>query len=431
VAKRLICVACCIVTALCCVHIPSAAKDESVYFPNGDADRNGIIDGSDLLTVRQGILGISKLDSEAAAYADFNADGSCDSTDMLLLSQHILNIRPLPSDVTHIYGGTRDAWLWPFSRTSIWNMPLGSEAQYEPAGFKSSYCIGFDREYHAVAGSDATLRNVYAPGGASRWPGNTSWLLGRIYIDDDTIIPESSGNACTAILQPDGCTIEQCQPTCRPEAGSNLVGWLYGKDGVDIYSDGIGGTHYGSGLSAFGGSIRPGDLTSDEPIRHALKINVWANKYCYYGEDVKGFVWPADRCDSYANTEGHKLKYGGSNNKLAMGTLLALPRNITPESLGITSKPGKKIFYALQNYGAYIADDSAWNSYDFSISDDAANEFQRVYGYSFNSTSNSPNAIFGEMQAIIGNLCIITNNSPSSVGGGGTPCKPLAPNFAD
>ena len=27
--------------------------------------------------------------------------------------------------------GERDPWLWPFSRDSIWNMPIGSDAKYE------------------------------------------------------------------------------------------------------------------------------------------------------------------------------------------------------------------------------------------------------------------------------------------------------------
>ena len=30
----------------------------------------------------------------------------------------------------------RDPFQWPFTSTSIWNMPIGSNSVYQPAGFK-------------------------------------------------------------------------------------------------------------------------------------------------------------------------------------------------------------------------------------------------------------------------------------------------------
>ena len=44
------------------------------------------------------------------------------------------------------YSGTRDPWLWPFSATSIWNMPIGSEAKLQKANFKDAYGIAIDDE---------------------------------------------------------------------------------------------------------------------------------------------------------------------------------------------------------------------------------------------------------------------------------------------
>ena len=40
------------------------------------------------------------------------------------------------------FPGQRDPWLWPFASNSIWNMPIGSEARYVPAGLKAQG--GFD-----------------------------------------------------------------------------------------------------------------------------------------------------------------------------------------------------------------------------------------------------------------------------------------------
>ncbi len=44
------------------------------------------------------------------------------------------------------------------------------------------------------------------------------------------------------------------------------------KPSVDLYGDGAYGAHWGSGLSALGGSIHLGELLSPEPMRHALKV---------------------------------------------------------------------------------------------------------------------------------------------------------------
>ena len=321
-----------------------------------------------------------------------------------------------------IYPGTRDPWLWPFSRDSIWNMPIGSDAEYVSANLQPSYFFGVDHERHIKLKASDPIREVRAPSQWNkRWPG--TGLQRKMPVPDNLIIPDAQGqstpNECSAFLMPDGRTIKQLEPTCRVEYGKHIVGYLY--DDVDIYSQGIGGTHYGSGLSAIGGSIRKGELTSDEPIRHALKINVWGEKYLYYGTEALGYRWPADRADSYA-----PMTYGGSNPKLVMGSLLALPRNLKPSDLGIQTEPAKKIFYALQDYGAYISDDSAWDSYDIPAELGVTDEVKEKYGYSMTGSSGP---FVSDMQKIIPKLMIIDNNAAGSVGGGGKPCRPLAPNL--
>lgn len=319
----------------------------------------------------------------------------------------------------------RDAWKQPFSKYSIWNMPVGSGAVLEKANLQRSYWLGVDKEYFVKAKADDPVVNVYSPSSwAKRLPGNE--LLGQIQVPDNFFVNDCKGsntpNNCATILSPDGRTYYQLEPACRtPEYKDRIIGWLYSPQGQDLYGDGIGGSHYGSGLSSIGGTIRSGELTSNEPITHALKINVWAEKYLYYGEDVKGFIYPADRCDSYAATT-----YGGTNPKLTMGTLLVIPQGITPESLGINTEIGKKIFYALQNYGAYIVDDSAWDCYALSVENTVVDEVKEKYGISLSGDSG---AYFEDIQKMIENLHIVTNNTKDSIGGGGTPVKPLAPDL--
>jgi len=51
----------------------------------------------------------------------------------------------------------------------------------------------------------------------------------------------------------------------------------------------------------------------------------------------------------------------GSYSPLVMGSLLAIPTWVSPEKLGLTTSAGKEVFYAMQDYGAYVVDDSGWD----------------------------------------------------------------------
>ncbi len=329
-----------------------------------------------------------------------------------------------------VYSGTRDPWLWPFSRESIWNMPIGSNAVYAQTNFVESTNVSFDPEHFAIAkASDPQLEIYRYTSFKNRWPGSDK-LEGKIYCPDSFIVPEkyrdgNLKNSCSAILQPNG-TVAHIAPACRPEGSTYMTGYLYKRNTYTLYSDGIGGSHGGSGLSVLGGSIRKGELTGEDPIRHAIKINIYAHNYCYYGSDRKGFVWPADRADGYANNKNDNRYYNGSDRNVVMGSLLALPPDVTVESLGLKTEVAKRLFYALQNYGAYVSDDSAWNSYCFCVEDGVSEEVEAKYGYDLKDNNGD---YYKDCMKIFKALCVITNNSPTSIGGGGTPRQPLAPDF--
>ena len=88
-------------------------------------------------------------------------------------------------------------------------------------------------------------------------------------------------NNAAALLQPDGRTIIQLEPMARCIKGGPVYGYHWPKQDIDIYSQGIAGSHLGSGLSAIGGTIRKGELIGSEPIRHVLKLELW-EKYLNY-----------------------------------------------------------------------------------------------------------------------------------------------------
>ncbi len=110
-------------------------------------------------------------------------------------------------------------------------------------------------------------------------------------------------------------------------------------------------------------------------------------------------MWSADCHDSYA-TSGNNA-YGGTNPNLKTGTLLTIPKNMTAESLGITTQVGKKLFYALQDYGCYIADDSAWSCYVFSAESGVCDEVQAKYGISLNTNRNSNDNYYKDAMKLI------------------------------
>lgn len=323
---------------------------------------------------------------------------------------------------------TRDKWLWPFASTSIWNMPIGSNAVYTSANIKKAYYFGADLELLYRLKASDPLRHVYNPGGfgpGQRCKGGTQSMNLSLPIPDNLIVPDATQepyytpNNVAAFLMPDGKTIEQLEPMARCEAGGIIYGWRHPWGGVDIHGDGIKGTHFGSGLSGLGGSIRLGELTNDQPIRHAVKILVWVKKYLYYSREIPGYRWPADRADVFAPTG-----YGGTNPKLVAGSLLAIPPDLTMASLKLKTPAGKKLFRALQNYGAYIVDDAGWDGHYFSVEQGVPEEFRTKYGYNFDGTNGD---FYNDMMSLFQALHIVDNNGPKSIGGGGTPRAPLAP----
>lgn len=327
---------------------------------------------------------------------------------------------------------SRNPLLWPFSTDSVWNTPIGSKAQYVDAKIQSAKVISSDVDHFFALDSNDPKRDVYKIGGWTNRSRGTRDQGFDLPIPDELIIPDTNStetpNNSTAFLMPDGETLMQFNATTRSSVGGKLYGVKYPFGNLPnetLTSEGAIGGHGGSGLSSIGGTIRLGELTGDEPIRHALKLNLWAKKYFSYSDSTfggKGYRWPAIKADGYANASS----YGGKVPALAMGSLLAIPPNATPESLGLKTEPAKKIFYALQDYGAYVVDDTAWDAHSLGTENGVMQEFRHEYGYDFKASSGE---FYDDMMSLFSSLNVITNNGPNSVGGGGTPRAPLAPDI--
>ncbi|RUR85857.1 hypothetical protein ACF3DV_24085 [Chlorogloeopsis fritschii PCC 9212] len=327
-------------------------------------------------------------------------------------------------------GKPRDKYTWPFACDSIWNMPIGSNAKYVDAHIGSKG-VGVDTDWFIVGKETDPVVPTYMPGawGEGRCTGKTpqhqaQWhpeAAEHLHIPKDLIIPDArhnfTPNNSSAVLKPDGRTLVSFNVTARCQEGGPFYGSWFGK--TDIYGDGIDGGHGGSGMSSIGGSIRKGELFNDTAIRHALKLVIWG-KWMHYNPSspTPGHRWPARAADA-----GAPKQYQGSNPALVMGSLLAIPPNVNMKSLGLTTKAGKKIFQAMQNYGAYVVDDSGFDYNYICIEHDAEQEYKAVTGYYFNDDK----ALQADLTKIIGVLKVVDNNGPNSIGGGGKPRRPLAP----
>jgi len=394
----------------------------------------------------------------------------------------------------------RDRFLWPFSSTSVWNMPLGSGAVFEPARIFSLpfaegcalrrgpaasrrvACLGGSPTPAACAAAGCCWDANAAPapacyvaaGGPAQSFHNDQDLVVLATASDPTVdwvdqgdwsggdkcavtgkvaariqLPDAFSTSCVlnnnalAVLSPDNRTLLQMQPAYRlPGAAQPLLARYHAGCpvpfpwAVDILGDAPWGAHGGSGLSSMGGVVRAGELAPGAPpLRHALKLELFAHDYYFSGGTAAPyadcFAWPALGCDSYAHDASSPQAYNGSNPRLKPGALLAIPPGV---SVPVATEPARLLRDALATYGGYIVDDTA--SDDASVCMEPAAQAQLLADYGITVDISNParpgvnantTAFYEDLVRVFRALAVVANNANGTVGGGGTPLAPLAP----
>ncbi len=134
-----------------------------------------------------------------------------------------------------------------------------------------------------------------------------------------------------------------------------------------------------------------------------------------------GYRWPAINADGGYNSPGDINYYGGSNPNVVEGSLLALPPNISPSSF---SDPlVQKLATAMQDYGAYIVDNTASYKTAFVVTN-----------YNANDVFNRSGDFSSELNQLLMDLEVVNNNTSSTPGGGSVGSSryaPYAPAFSD
>lgn len=250
----------------------------------------------------------------------------------------------------------RNKLVWPYASTSVWNTPIGSLADYQPAnifqGVEPRNGFFSDDDYFIVTTASDPLVPWFDQGWWGVPEGTahcniTGSLYTHIAFPATLTVTAFGNNNGAAILQPDGHTLVYTQPlyVCTPGAPVlSIVDHKYGTG--DIAGNGTWGGHGGSGLNAIGGTIRLGELMRGAPpMQHALKIELLAYQY-YYGPAFGAnrstcFHWPAvqcvstDLCAVYSAHARHTRQHAHTSSsflhicRMATSTTAALPVGTT------------------------------------------------------------------------------------------------------
>lgn len=351
----------------------------------------------------------------------------------------------VPGGVAPIDGRAigRDPLKQPFASDSIWNMPIGSNAVYVKAGLspnpgteKWASMPGIDGEA-LVLEPDAPPTAIYFSNAA--WTGRNRCeasgdMMLQVPMPSNFVIPHSDNNSAAVFLLADGRTLVQTQPFARCRAGGSATSYAKFPE-VDLYGAGITGAHGGSGLSAIGGSLRMGELRpgAESGPRHVLKINVYAKEALYKCMRRESCSrWPASTSDSYA-VGWYGSATNNSNEAMRMGALLAIPADVRLASLDLETVPARQLAWTLQNYGAYIVDDTYAPGFAFSAEEGPAGakreEFKRDWGFEMAQKVLHNTAWVRDIQRLVSALHVVDNNARSSIGGGGKPRQSPAPDI--
>lgn len=337
--------------------------------------------------------------------------------------------KAIPSTALSSSSGSRSPYAWPFSWDSIWNIPIASTATYAAANITSAgtYEESSESDYDSVEPTFpmVTLQDARLASGG----------IGTVSVHGDpAMTANGEWNTCSAFLGADNTSVYQGQTTELTAGGNPSFGGIVNVawSPVDIEGTGTAGCHGGSGLSGLGGTLTLTDLTQSAPITHALKIAL--DGLTNYSSANGGFRWPATNADSGYNVSGSDAYYGGSNPNVQEGSLLALPKSISASSF--SNPTVAKLAQAMQDYGAYIVDDTGSDSNNFSTLITNYNAWSQLDSDLCSGDAACPSAssttFASQLDNLIQDLAVVTNNTASTPGGGAigaSRCAPYAPQF--
>lgn len=310
-----------------------------------------------------------------------------------------VNLDPGPPLVD---GTTRNVFRWPWRSNSYWNIPLGRSAQriklpikMSPPGYTGAdwYVLDVDptpMNLNALAPMTPVYgQKSYVKGDNDKrcadGSNSTGTVIDRLPFPASFILPSDLENASGALIRQDGRTIVQQQPVTHCKRGGALS-YLYQPKMIDqdiLLGDGHNGSHGGGQIGGLGGCLFIGDLGPDQELGPQRVLGLTWNftlngaRPVNYGgvaggrrryPDFPGGSFRGIAAGSDSGTFGIR-GYGVFSNPsmprgMVMGARLCLHPDATPESLGIETEPGRKLFWTAQRFGFCIGDESGYSPRD-------------------------------------------------------------------
>ena len=363
-------------------------------------------------------------------------------------------------------GGTRVANLWPYTSTSAWNRPIGDGATTAyPAALQNLGTAptinqaNWSVAMHFAAPTDV---NVYVYhdlpwGGAGlpatvKMPANAKGALGSFaaFVDDKDaweytqdplkfdgycVIFDSNGwraHELGKLLHPvrynqtvnHGGGLYHIYDDDASSAYASAGNYFYATDINDSMRSLVNGTGWGSGPGAKAGSrasgstktagiIRAWEVTAiaggnSTAMRHVLACAIgWGQLYEGANQGAC-YQWPATSCD----TDWQSYVPSG----IPMGSLITIPKPGKPggvdiNTLGLTPA-GLALAWTLQNFGAYVVDQGG------GVKNDPNTKAFLLYAEQ-GANAGTVNSMRSDLDVLALYLRRVTNNSPTTVGGGG------------
>lgn len=326
----------------------------------------------------------------------------------------------------------RDPWLEPFSSSWYGNMPIGSEADLVPAGITqtSQAQIRTDGVNYATYTTDPLVnfersdfyyRNdanntVVRPGLDSFQPSGIKFragadLNGDGHMNEICVAQDQFGRLWEGqplLYDPSDTT------TTDAKVRTTIRMPFLAVRGTDVRADPSAGGHGGTGMTAFGLTIRKHEWLRGE-IKHALALNVPPSML---SPQFSGYRTPALRADGGYNDPQSNNQYTGSNSNLRAGALLTWAPGFSLSS--VTDPYGRMICEAIYRYGVYIVDVTGTASVlQFSVERSIEQDW-------LNRTATFSPQLWPKFTQ----LQIVNNNGPLRWGGGGTLRATMLPDLA-
>lgn len=403
--------------------------------------------------------------------------------------------------------GYRDVVVWPFSRSSIWNTPINDGAAYvdtnmEVRGPKNARAGLAIEGTYGLLDPDAPWRPVhFVDTGGKVFSSDFAERCGSAVTESDILrLPVAphwtnrhaqgvggGGNACSIAMIADDMTfIYGLHPmsVCLDADGGSYItchypfqlprqrslDWLRANKRGNLFDDGRRGGHGGTGLSEYGGSLHPGELTAGaHPVvngvqtgpRHALKCttnsHLIACRAIPHPTGGAAYRWPAFRADDGATRRASCTpRYASPYSVERAGNLRAIPRDDVLHAAkgydlaGLQSRlrttPARMLAWTLQHFGIYQVEDVGGEWPKFGIAARSGPEigffneaFEASWGYRFDVSrrqTSENSSWWRDVKLLLQHLWIVDDNGPADhpggayrPGGKGLPLTALAPPF--